>query len=59
MQDSAAAEEAEQVTQPDSTISNETTTNLLASGNLYIVISRNLAFYVIHFADVSLCGFQA
>ncbi|KAJ8675024.1 hypothetical protein QAD02_010810 [Eretmocerus hayati] len=31
VQDSAAAEEAEQVTQPDSTISNETTTNLLSS----------------------------
>ncbi|XP_032454306.1 ral GTPase-activating protein subunit beta isoform X8 [Nasonia vitripennis] len=31
VQDSAAAEEAEQVTQPDSTISNESTTNLLSS----------------------------
>ncbi|XP_014219177.1 ral GTPase-activating protein subunit beta isoform X2 [Copidosoma floridanum] len=31
VQDSAAAEEAEQVTQPDSTVSNETTTNLLSS----------------------------
>lgn len=32
VQDSAAAEEVEQVTQPD-TITSETTTNLLSSGN--------------------------
>lgn len=45
MQDSAAAEEAEQVTQPDGgTISNDSTTNLLSSGNLYIAILSNFKY---------------
>lgn len=61
VQDSAAAEEAEQVTQPDSTISNETTTNLLSSGKfLQFHWKFDKSSHFIHSADfpfLSSCEF--
>lgn len=41
MQDSAAAEEVEQVTQPD-TVANDSTTNLLSSGSFLMLKSVSL-----------------